>query len=203
MNISLFILVLCSAEFGVLVGAWCAHRDRFFSVSEMLGRGIPQGLPFADHAGMWGDLLIVSPIIAFIAAQYSSDWSLRDYVMAGVSALVTTAIMHLLYTKIDFPESHTQNGRLTKAGWIHFAYMAFVLEYLILFYFHTQGVSLHVFYIISGLLVFHQVMSNHIILEIMRPKWYGKSHFKDSLFILSTLAVVALMVWRYYAFFIA
>ena len=198
----IFILVLLFAEFLVILGAVLAYRDNFFSVSQMQKRGITQGLPFSMHAGMWGDLLVISPMVAWIISSDFKVWSISEWTISIGLGFFVSSILHNLYEKIEIPESHVQGNRLTKAGWVHFLYVALMFTALILFYFFTPAISYVTFTIFSVLLTLHVIFANHILLEIMMPKWYGKHHFKDSLFVLSVVATVTLLAWRFYAIFL-
>jgi hypothetical protein len=41
----------------------------------MLQKGAKSGLPFLGHFGMWGDILLISPLSALIVAYYSKQWT--------------------------------------------------------------------------------------------------------------------------------
>ena len=183
MNLNAFILILLPTEFLVLAGAVLAHKDKFFTVSQMREKGIAQGLPFIAHGGMWADLLIVSPLTAVIVSSFYSEWSQSQWVVALALGFAVSTILHYIYTKIEIPESHVYGGSLTPAGWVHWAYMSVIVTVFVLLYFFTPSLSYIFFVIASVLLCLHVLISNHVILEIARPSWYGKSHFKDSLFI--------------------
>jgi hypothetical protein len=50
----------------VALQAFLAYQDHFFTVAQMRGRGISQGLPFISHFGMWGDFFVISPLAAYV-----------------------------------------------------------------------------------------------------------------------------------------
>ena len=198
---SLFLFVLIFAELLVVLGAWYAYRDHFLTVREMQREGVTQGLPFLAHAGMWGDFFLVSPLIAYILLIYAPYWDIRQYGVAFIVGLSTSAGLHYLYTKIEIPESHVRSGRLTRAGWVHFVYMTGAMMVLCLYYFCTPTLSYLSFIVTSVLIMVHVLLSNHIVLEIVRPSWYGKHHYKDSLFVLVTFCLILFLAWRCYSIF--
>lgn len=197
----LALVVFFFAELLVVFGALAAHKEKFFTVSEMQSRGIKTGLPFAMHLGMWGDFLLISPLVALMTFYYSGFWTHNEFVLSCAGAVIVSAVLHYLYTKIEIPESHVVNGTLTKAGCFHFLYVILVFTILNLFYFFTPSLGYQFFVLASVLILIHVLVSNHVIWEIIRPAWYSKSHFKDSLFILSMIVLIALLAWRCYALF--
>lgn len=163
----------------VLLQAWCAFRDRFLTVEQMKNRGFVKGLPFLAHLGMWGDALVISPLLSVIAAGYSEQWSLKEWLVALAAGFAMSFGMHWGYRKAKMPESHMHDGKLTKAGWMHFVYMGEAFAELFLFYFCTKGIS-HPFLILTSiLLAAHMFAGTHMILgillirRILSPSWYG------------------------------
>src|SRR5258708_3096199 len=69
------IIVFVCLECLVMVQALLAWQSHFFTVSQMRQVGVNQGLPFVWHFGMWGDLLIVSGLAAYVVGSYSVRWN--------------------------------------------------------------------------------------------------------------------------------
>ncbi len=177
-------------------------KNNFLTEAQMKGRGITQGLPFLAHGGMWGDFFIISPIVFCIVCTYSCLWRPEQILFSVIVGIIASAILHHFYLLIETPESHVENGYLTLSGWIHFLYVIVVFSVLVLFYFFTPGMQYTHFIVASIFIIFHVLVSNHLILEIIQPRWYGKSHFKDSLFILTFVTLVAVLAWRCYLIFV-
>ena len=147
-----------------------AHYDDFFTPKQML-RHVPRGLPFVAHGGMWGDVLIISPLVAVIVEQYSSQWSFKGVVLAILAGLVVSVLMHEIYKAGLIPEAHVQYGHLTSAGWVHFGYMAAALAVLILYFLDTEYTPY--MWVVSILLIFHTAIGNHVPLGLVQPDWYS------------------------------
>lgn len=175
----------------------CAWNDNFLFPEQMIRRGLKHGIPLAAHGGIWGDWLIITPMIVIITQAYSSQWSLTQIsAMLSVSAMVTISMclmwIHLGKTT---PESLSHNGLLTLAGFIHAIYMIIALTIILLFFFYSNIALWHMI-IIAIILGFHIIIGNHIILSLVSPPWYkGKNH--RDLSVWSQLAVIwILMAWR-------
>jgi hypothetical protein len=100
----------------VALQTWLAYQDHFLTVSKMQGRGVNFGLPFAYHFGMWGDIFIVSPLVAYVTGRYSSRWRLHRMLLSLALGIAAVVAMSRSYTLPDFQEAHAQGHRLTPAG---------------------------------------------------------------------------------------
>lgn len=90
--------------FGVVLGGYCASLNSFLTVGQMRARGINHGLPFIAHLGMWGDLFIITPLVAIIVSRYSEKWSMGNVILASVIAIIASGAMHIFYSHLTFPE---------------------------------------------------------------------------------------------------
>lgn len=184
----------------VLLGAWIAHKDGFFSVDEMRKRGIQHGLPFAGHAGMWGDAIAISPILGIATAGYCTQWSIGNILLSALVAFAASAALHFfVYVKGTLPGTHAEGGKLTRSGWVHLVYMGYAFTILILLYFFTKNVD-HVFLVlVSIILPVHIWFGSLMNLDLMKQDWFPEKPLKSP-FGWMSVAIVAVLVtiqtWR-------
>ncbi|MCX6715891.1 MAG: hypothetical protein NT077_02615 [Candidatus Taylorbacteria bacterium] len=175
----------------------------------MKARSIQQGLPFIAHGGMWGDLLIITPLMGVIVSTYGGGWTLPQVLSCVALGMIVSVAMHLSYLQGTFPESHIDqriineaDGRrvqdtLSGAGRIHVVYMAAMLAIIFLFYFASKSVSVPDAINAQLLLSVHIIMGTHIPLGLWNPKWYGR---RPDLTAYVTVTVVAVFIaWRTFA----
>ena len=185
-----------------LVGlqAWLAYRDHFLTVSQMQGRGINFGLPFAWHFGMWGDVFIVSPLAAYVTGRFSSTWRLRWIVVSMALGMATAIAMSWSYTLPDFQEAHVQNHSVTPAGMVHLFYMALALAIFTQFFFFTEGISRRLLRIASVLLIIHVFLGTLMalgLLHLVLPlDWYPAQPLKSVIGWSIIAAVTGGLIWR-------
>jgi hypothetical protein len=152
----------------VVFQAFSAYQDHFFTVAQMRGRGVGQGLPFIWHFGMWGDFLVISPLVAYVIGRYFVRWQLRWILASLAIGFVTAGLMSWLYTLSTIPEAHIQNHGLTAAGWGHLFYMAIVVAVFIQFLFFSGDVSVPLLRVVSLLLFAHVFFGTHMALGILK-----------------------------------
>jgi hypothetical protein len=196
------IIVFILLEALVLAQTWFAYEDNFLTVAQMQHRGIHHGLPFAWHFAMWSDLLLVSPLAAYIVDRYGPAWRFPHVVLSLVLAIATSALLHWTYTWSPSPEAHMQDHRLTKAGMVHAAYMAAAFAIFMQFFLFTPHVTRKPLAAISFLLVLHVLIGTHMALGILAlyvpQAWYPGQPLK-SLAGWATLAGLAgALAWRNY-----
>lgn len=185
------------AEALVLLGAYAAYKDNFLTVSQMTKSGVDEGLPFIAHLGMWGDLILVSPMIAFIWNAAFDQWTLMQIVIAFGIGAVVSLVMHFFYSQSPFPESHVFGKRLTVAGWIHMIYMGLALGILILFFFSTkENIPVWVIrFVVIGLGV-HIVLGTHCLVGMLNFDWYREKPQTKWTTWLTIIVVWLLLTWR-------
>lgn len=141
-----FVVVLFIGEMLVLLQALSSVADGYFSSAQIktIGRWMsyrfhatnmpfvysyPQkscGYTFLQHGGMWADVFIVSPLVAYLVGMYQFSYisiipSAKILIIAfGVWILL--AIFVFAPAGKEMPEAHAHGGHVTAAGWIHVAY---------------------------------------------------------------------------------
>jgi len=177
-----------------------AHRDHFLTVAEMQGRGVSEGLPLLWHGGIWGDILIVSPLAGIVCAMYGSRWRATEIVICAVASASATATMACIWSYGDLPEAHRHSGQLTAAGMVHLAYMFAALTILALFYFCSGALPLPLVGIVSGLLILHTIFGTHLWLGPLKAAgelaWYPRQPLTDPLSWGTVFGVALFAVWR-------
>lgn len=153
----------------VVIQALVSYRDGFFWPHQMLER-TSKGLPFAMHAGMWGDVFILSPLLAVIVAYRIEEWSWANIAIAGFLGFVASSGMHEQYKGIPWPEAHVQNGELTFVGKAHVIYMAVAFAILGLYY--LAGEYTPYMWWTSLAVVVHVVIGNHMLFGSDPPEYY-------------------------------
>ncbi len=179
----------------VIIGGYEAHKDRFLTPGQIIKRGI-KGLPFIAHGGMWGDIFILSPLLGIISGKYVSIWSAKKFFIALLLGILGSSIMHLFYIGSNILEAHTQYGRLTRSGKIHFFYMALVLQMLILFYCFTPNPNPKLLWWTTILLSVHMVFGTHVVLGLIAPTWYPDKPLRNPTTWITIFSCSAVLLWR-------
>ena len=104
-----------------------AFRDGYLTQRQMRYRVPQRGYSLMEHGGMWADVLLISPITAYILSikeeRQLHFGSVTCLIMLGI-IVVTFAVLGAGYAKASkkTPEAHAHHGRTTPAGWIHGLY---------------------------------------------------------------------------------
>lgn len=95
--------------------------DGYFTQSQMRSRGITNGWAFIEHGGMWADVFVISPILAYAGSKYQLNYFSKWGVVILFVAVVVALAMGVMYERngMVIPEAHTHDGMTTFAGWIH------------------------------------------------------------------------------------
>src|SRR5580698_978833 len=84
----------------IFIEGLLAYRSRRFSVSQIHGKGVP----FSMHDGIWGDIVIVSPLCATFVAAYGQLWSAPAVLFAVIAGVAGSIAMHILYERESHPD---------------------------------------------------------------------------------------------------
>jgi hypothetical protein len=179
-----------------------AYQDHFLTVEQMLGQGIGKGLPFVWHFAMWGDILIISPLSAFIIGRYSREWTAPTLVASATLGAAIAGLMHWIYTFSAMPETHIRNHQLTLAGILHLLYMALVLTVYIEFFLFTGRIKPALLRIISIVLFVHVIIGTHLALGtlalVLPLEWYSARPLESVIGWLTIAIVAVSLLWRNY-----
>lgn len=119
----------------------------------MQRQGIRNGYSFMEHGGMWADVFIISPLIAYVVTNYDlpyiSWWSAIAFCIAAIA--IVAAGMQYSKNSIEIPEAHAHGGKTTAAGWIHGLYAVISFWILILFY-ETAVISPKTLFVLACIL---------------------------------------------------
>lgn len=117
---------LFGLELLVLFQAILANRDDYLIQGQRWTK--PLAYTLDEHGGWWTDMLVISPVFAFVASQNEVSYlSWRSFFILVLSGVVWGGLTgyYQEQARTD-PEAHTHDGKTTPAGWIHvlFAVMA-------------------------------------------------------------------------------
>lgn len=193
MDYGLFLIIMLIGIALVFVQGACAYYDEFLTQTQMRQQGIHNGWSLMEHGGMWADVFIVSPVVAYIASNYDLDWSWRGLAFLGACSVAVLILVHV-YEKggLVNPEAHTHDGKTTAAGWIHAIYAVLALWVLGEFF-----LGLIPFPAKTDLLVMAVVLTAFFYLGVMKfsPRWKLTGDVQKQLNI-QTVAIWAIAVYR-------
>ena len=96
-----------------------------------------RGYTLSEHGGWWMDLLVISPVFAWVASNnVVRYWSPVSFLLAAISAFVWTLLCRFYseQSKIT-PEAHAHEGQTTLAGYVHAIFATIATWFAGLYYF--------------------------------------------------------------------
>jgi hypothetical protein len=191
--------VRCHGGLGYPAGI-LAYRDHFLFPYQLAEVGVPAGLPFAWHFGMWGDLVVISPLAFYIVLRFRQQWRLRHIAVSVFLGLIFSALLSWSYIFSTIPEAHVRNHSLTGVGQIHLVYMLMALAIFTLFYWFTSKVSFGLASLVSVLLILHVFVGTHMALSLLNTRlalpWYTGRPTESALGWLLIVATAGVLGWR-------
>ena len=98
-----------------------SHFDNRFSQRELDAAGITNSWSFLQHGGMWADVFIISPIVAYALSKYQLDlhtlWGIGTAILSAL--FVLAALEFYRRMGIVMGDHCTHDGKTVLAGWIH------------------------------------------------------------------------------------
>lgn len=120
----------------VVVQGILAWRDGYLTQAQMHSHGVMNGYSFMEHGGMWSDVFIVSPLVAYLLAHYRFPfrewWSWLIFAIAVAVAYAANAAYNDI--GLRYPVPHNHDGHITPAGIIHAGFGVVVLWLVVMFY---------------------------------------------------------------------
>ena len=145
MDWKLFWMILVLGVALVIIQGVSSWFDGYFTQAQMRSRGITNGWAFIEHGGMWADVFVISPIVAYAVSNYKLDYFSKWGLLILAIAVVVSLAMGYMYQKngVATPEAHTHDGITTFAGWIHglFAVAAIWIVAMVFLNLTTPSVS--------------------------------------------------------------
>ena len=214
MDYSIWTLVFLGSLLLVFLQGWLAYRDSFLTLTQMRRAHAYEGIPFLAHGGMWGDALIVGPLLGVLIAIHGKEWG--DWWIAAFAGTAASSVMHATYTLGRLHEAHIRRerptlvqrerltpanrGRLSPAGWVHWLYMSVGIAVFVQYYIFTPHPAPSMLITSSVLLVIHVVIGTHIPLGLIAPAWYPeRPHRKPETWIVvlgTAFLLAVLTLWR-------
>jgi hypothetical protein len=193
-------LAFITLELLLLLQAAISYSDHFFSVTQMRQYGFSQGLPFLWHFGMWGDAVVISPLVALVVGRYSYEWKWKTLFYAALTATLVTILYGWIFTLSDYPEAHVQHHRLTTAGIIHLIYMLPTLTVFLIFFLATNRVSKRFAITVSVIIVLHVFVGTHMVLGIINwlypLDWFPGQPLRSMTGWITILVLALILTWR-------
>lgn len=145
-----FISVLVVGIVMVVIQGWLAWKDGYFFPSQLQSRGIFNGWSFLEHGGMWADIFIISPAVAYLLSTQSFYYDWRGWLMFAISILVTSGLGYAYQTDgTTTPTPHAHDGKTTIVGWVHNFYSILFMWPLLMVYVGFTTTKLPLFNFIS------------------------------------------------------
>ncbi|MFA6158282.1 MAG: hypothetical protein WC763_01490 [Candidatus Paceibacterota bacterium] len=152
-------IIVCLVSMSIVLSQYWAAARRGFARN------------FLKHGGMWGDFLIVSPLLGLVAQRFGGAWSVNEWSVALTVSAIVSCGMAWMWAKDPTPSSHTSGGHQTLAGWIHLGYMIPSLAAIGLLYFRLPHGILASFIVpVSAALMLHMVFGTHMVMGLL-IKW--------------------------------
>lgn len=138
------------------------------------GPGLEMG--FANHGGMWGDLVLLPIANALIVPHLTVGLWIAIAVPLGTSA--SLVVHHHWYrgSRPSHSSEHMWPSRpygswyhdLSWAGWLHFVYVAGELALLVGFLIHPK--------VPTAVMVVTAVFTVHVPIGLLQPRWFLTRH---------------------------
>lgn len=190
----------------IALEGYFSFRDCMFTPAQ-LRKKYPgrRGLPFICHGGMWGDLVLITPLLGVIVNACAHAWTAGRVLFMGAVGLLLSAVMHMFYLEIPFPDSLAwKEGLLSRAGWFHYFFMAGVFGIVGLLYVPESEASVALLLEALAVLTVHVILANHIplgcLVEVFRWTWCPDFLASREPWITSIAALVALGVLTSYSY---
>lgn len=111
-----------------------AHLEGTLTAAQMKAAGLSSGLPLGWHLGIWSDLLLLSPLLAFLAAKHFEQWGVRRILALLVVAVGVSLLFNEVWRSSGTPSAHYRDHSPTRSGVAHIVYMIFALTIVLCFY---------------------------------------------------------------------
>jgi hypothetical protein len=117
----LFWLIWLVGTVLVVIQGVLSYFDGYFSRRQMLRRGVSNGWSFLEHGGMWADVVVISPLVAYVLSHYRLNWNTWYGIALALGAILISVFLGKMYAEAakTTPEAHTHDRRTTPAGWVH------------------------------------------------------------------------------------
>lgn len=152
----------------VLLEALLAYQNGSFWPNQVMERWGEPGIAFVAHGGMWGDLVLLPPLFAYIITRYGASWSNKQITVMAIVGILVTLANHLLlvFTQVIPDPLGWQKESWSWVIALHFVYMSTYVALVGLFYF-SSDVSVRIAVTVSVALGIHMAFGTHVPLGML------------------------------------
>ena len=125
----------------VLFQAILALHDGYFTQTQMKELGVTNGYSFFEHGGMWADVFIIVPAVAYITTNYRLAYTSWYSIVIFVVTLIVISAIGYGYSigektlpDVLRPDAYVHNGKTTPAGWVHLSFALAAIYIFVMFY---------------------------------------------------------------------
>lgn len=157
------------------LGALLAYFDKWLTIDQMLAQNIYQGLPWWNHGGMRGDLVLMNPLAIYAYSKYRGEWNWRVFAAIALICFLASMFGEGKAAQIQqwIPQSHWHDGRRTPTGWVHIIYAAPVFATIAMLFFCSPSAGWKTLAVASAIITFHIWLGMQGDLKsIIKPFWY-------------------------------
>ncbi|MFA6410439.1 MAG: hypothetical protein WCW26_02570 [Candidatus Buchananbacteria bacterium] len=159
-----------------------------------------KSIPWWCHGGVWADLLLLTPVIYYLA-PLGKEWPIFSILYYGATSIIVTAACHVVYALTQPIPGHVVEptssglGKFPFGGCWHFGYATIILALILLFYLQPSAMD-------KPALQVSILLTAYTPLAVIQPGWYihkiveEKGYLDLQGFLVSALLVGA--VWYGY-----
>jgi hypothetical protein len=123
-----------------------AYRDGYARKEQvlMLPNVPTKYLTFEGHGGMWGDMIVMPPIVAYLLATHAASWPLLGFAAIFLVSALSGAwlALPLMDDSKKVPSALMRDGYFPLAGAMHYLFYAVALAICAAYYLLTPQAAL-------------------------------------------------------------
>jgi len=143
---------------GVMV--FLANNEGTLTSRQMRRSGITNGLSFLRNAGMWSEIVLLTPAIGIMCDYWHQWYPTLGVIVAVLLGYIFTIAAYMVRLNTATYDSHVfRPGHIRVAGIVHFFYLLCVVSITLLFFFCTDARP-HDVRIVTCLVALHVAIAN-------------------------------------------
>ena len=153
-------------------------------------------LTFWGHGGMWGDFLIIAPVVAYLLATHATSWPLWAFAIIFFAAAVSGAVLlvPLLEDSKQVASALARDGLLPLAGAMHYLFYTVALSVVAAYYFLTPRKDVSA----TEIAIVTVAVMVHWALGVLQPPYavHGYIHLPAWLMTVGVCIALGVLAWR-------